>query len=945
MGVDAAFETAKRVLDDAKSNLANIRTEEDAKIQIITRIVIEVLGWLHSDISAEHQNANGFSDYELGDNDRPYLVVEAKKIGALDLATHSTSMGHYKISGPVLKPAFEGINQAARYCHPRGIQLAVLTDGCAWIVFLPWVPQTPFTERQAVVFPTMDAILDEFATFYELLSKSELKRSRFRVVFDQIHENRLVLDRPLEAAIPVSENSRVSKSALAFDLENVFSKFFSGLTGEDDPAMLIDCFVETRESRVADFSLEKITRNVLGNINPDERGIEHGLQTIVTNTVAGDDGQTIFIVGPSGAGKSTFLDIDALDASGDENTALLWTTNRAIELIEGQIFEDGVPSWNDLQGLYHSEYIRRIKGVDAQLYARSKDEFKEKFAKHVEELVERDREGYLKRLLKDIVTNRKKLPLFVVDNTDEFSASFKSSVFQYFQALRRAADHCILIFPVTDKSAWAFSKTDIYNIYSSRSFFLPTPSPREVFRKRIEYLKDKLATTSSGRKQGEYFVGRGIRINIADLTAFASVVESIFVDQDYAAKRLGELSNYNMRQTLSLSKRIVTSAVLRIEELIQSYITGAWAAPSPARFMNALLKGDYELFRAGDEPLLLPLFQVDSTVRQSPLIHMRLLILLRDRHLAAADDIHRYMAIGSVFAFCDLMGMSETAVQASIEMLLASGLIEPYDPSKKDFSSEQQIAVTHSGLAHLDLGMFNPVFFEQQALTTRIVDADVAAQIKGANRSTRSIDGRLEDVRRLFSIYLADEDGRLCTVPETSEFKNQRHLAGDLVRQWSGSVSTSEQMLKISDLAAEMAAAVVERFDPEKGYGFVEVPSLRDQAFLHARVLEQSGFGDVLDGDDLVCDVIRTEKGLSVSVVHEVRQPPQRTYKAEIVKLLPERRYGFMSITELALDAFFHYHLFPSAEEADLAQGQAFLVEIKTDAQSRSQVRRIVHRA
>jgi cold shock CspA family protein len=289
--------------------------------------------------------------------------------------------------------------------------------------------------------------------------------------------------------------------------------------------------------------------------------------------------------------------------------------------------------------------------------------------------------------------------------------------------------------------------------------------------------------------------------------------------------------------------------------------------------------------------------------------------------------------------------MSETAVQASIEMLLASGLIEPYDPSKKDFSSDQQIAITHSGLAHLDLGMFNPVFFEQQALTTRIVDADVAAHIRAAYRSTRSIDQRLEDVRGLFSTYLADEDGRLCTVPETSQFKNQRHLANDLVRQWNGSVSTSEQMLKISDLAAEMAAAVVERFDPEKGYGFVEIPALRDQAFLHARVLEQCGFGDVLDGDDLVCDVIRTDKGLSISVVHEVRQPPQRTYKAEIAKLFPNRRYGFMVIHELALDAFFHYHIFRSAEEAGLSEGQIFLVEIKTDAQGRSQVRRIVDSA
>ena len=41
-------------------------------------------------------------------------------------------------------------------------------------------------------------------------------------------------------------------------------------------------------------------------------------------------------------------------------------------------------------------------------------------------------------------------------------------------------------------------------------------------------------------------MGRGIRVTIRNLGAFAAVVETIFVDQDYAAKRVGELSNYNI---------------------------------------------------------------------------------------------------------------------------------------------------------------------------------------------------------------------------------------------------------------------------------------------------------------------------------------------------------------------------------------------------------------
>jgi len=169
-----------------------------------------------------------------------------------------------------------------------------------------------------------------------------------------------VLDRTLEAPISSTENALIQKSALAFDLENVFSSFFASLAGDNDPDMLINCFVETRESRIADFALERITQNVLGNIDPLQTGVEEGLRTIVQNSVAGDLGQTIFIVGPSGAGKSTFLSrfftrtlssdvrerclvihVNALDASGNETVAIPWMTERAIGSIEEQLFPDG----------------------------------------------------------------------------------------------------------------------------------------------------------------------------------------------------------------------------------------------------------------------------------------------------------------------------------------------------------------------------------------------------------------------------------------------------------------------------------------------------------------------------------------------------------------------------------------------------------------------------
>lgn len=963
MTVDQAFESAQQVIAVAADHLEQIKTEEDAKLQIINRILTEVLGWNHADISAEQSNENGYSDYVVSRDGQPSFVLEAKRVGAINIATHTTAKSYYKISGPVLKPAIEGVRQAASYCHPLGIQLSVLTDGILWIVFLPWVPDDSYTERQAIVFPSFQAVIDDFSLFYELLSREHLGKKTFRVIFDAIHENRLVLDRQLSSPMLPSDNRIVQKSGLSFDLESVFDGFFAGLSGEDDADMLVDCFVETRESRIADFSLERLTKNVLGNIDPNERDVGAGLQTVVQSAVTGQRGQTVFIVGPSGAGKSTFLDrffartlapevrekclvikVDVLDATGDEAALLPWITEQSISTIEAALYDEGMPSWADLQGLYHLEYLRRLKGVDAELYNRDKAAFKDKFTGIVEEAVAKDREGYLRRLLRDSVKNRKRLPIFVVDNTDEFEISFKTKVFQYFQALRREIEHCLLIFPATDRSAWSFANTDIFNIYSSKSFFLPTPAPREVFSKRVEYMRTKKAKESARPAGGEYLTVSGIRLKIRNLEAFASVIESIFVNQDYPAKQVGEFANYNMRKALGLAKRVITSSVLNLEDLVKSYVTGEMVAPSPMAFASALVKGDYLYFKPGDEPLLFPIFQVDSTIVQSPLLHVRVLALLSDLNRAASSDDERYMTVNSILAYFGVMSVPEASTQRALEKLLAAGLLEPYDLSKKSYSDDQRLAITHSGRAHLSFALYNPVYFEQLALTTSIPDTDMAAQIRGAALSGVAARVRHEQVRELFATFICDEDQRYINVPDRTEFRSQSALRDELRSRWVTASDAAEDRWGRPEIVAEAVEGTVDDYDRYRGFGFVDVPSLSERAFLHARILEQCECSEVFDGDRVICDINENDKGFVVSKVHKVLSEEGKRASGQIVKTFPDRPYGFIHIPELGVDAMFHHSVLSPGERHTLREGVMVDVELNFDDDGRAQVRKLLRR-
>jgi len=972
VSMDVAFENTKRIIDDALRNISNVKTEEDTKIQIITRIINEGLNWSLSDIGAEVKHENGYSDYLLANNGKPALLVEAKRIGSLEIGTiEKDSLRHLKISGPGLKKVLSGIDQAASYATPNGLPIAVLTDGCSWIIFKTFVPGDNFKNKQAFVFPGLMAIMKDFQEFYDLISKEQFGKKTYNQIFDNLHQNRLLLTQSLFEPLEESKIQLSQKSHIAFDLDKVFSNFFARLTGDEDPDMLIDCFVETRESRIADFSLEKITANVLGNISPADKDVDRELASLIEAAVEVESGQTVFIVGPTGAGKSTFLDrffrktlssslrrqclvvrVNCLDASGREETVLQWLTGNIIASLEEQLYQDGAPSWDELRGLYFSDYQRRSKGVDAPLYQRDRDKFKEKFSNYLDDKVENDREGYLKRILIDAVRNRKKLPIFLIDNTDEFPIEYKKIIFQFVQALRRHVNHCLLIFPVTDRSAWSFSKTDIFGIYQSKSFFLPTPAPREVFRRRVDFLKQRLSGHPNKKERSSYFSNRGIKISIDSLNNFSQVLETVFVDQDYTSKTIGELTNYNIRRTLLLSRRVITSSVFRIEDLISSYITHEPIAPTFRKFMNALMKGDYEAYKRGDRHEIFPIFQVDHEIRQSPLLNLRVLALLDSLYRAGKTIDERHGSVQSIINYFDAIGCSESSIDKALLSLLEAGLVEPYDASIRDLSQGQKLAISFSGKAHLRLALSSNVFLEQMALTTAIVSEDIAHQIRDVYSSSVAFSEKMREIRRLFVRFIIEEDKKFMSVPyQTEQYECQLNLEKRLesfIQETDPSRDAVDVLIGDEyreGLVFESIVATVDWFDAERGYGFVDIDGADGKVFLHVKQLREKGIDNVSDGDDLLCDVGRNSKGLHIAQVHDVETDPKEIETADcrIVRVFDDRGYGFVDVVDSSRSAFFHFSVVPFSDRDKLKIDTRISAQIKADKNGRGlQVKKIL---
>ena len=226
--LDDSFVSLKEIVTDATESMAAILSEEDTKLQIITRILTEPLGWMVKDISAERKHDNGYSDYVVTSSGRSAILLEAKRIGSLELPlANKGKCLALKLDGPALLKVKQGIDQAATYASPYGIPVAVLTDGLTWIVFKPHVTGEHFRNKEAYVFPSLEALQTDFSTFYDLLSKDSIQGKHYISLFDRVHNPRMLLSRPLVAAFAETEIIRNTKSEILFDLDRVFDTFFS----------------------------------------------------------------------------------------------------------------------------------------------------------------------------------------------------------------------------------------------------------------------------------------------------------------------------------------------------------------------------------------------------------------------------------------------------------------------------------------------------------------------------------------------------------------------------------------------------------------------------------------------------------------------------------------------------------------------------------------------
>jgi GTPase SAR1 family protein len=559
----ASVKFVKLTEEDLTGYGDTVVSEADVRMKIIDRIFVEVLGWPLADIHLETPAGEGFIDYRCTVEGLNRMVIEAKRQGR-DLGISSDrSARAFRLNGPVFDSAHakEGIEQAIRYCGHKNAELACVTNGRQWIVFLGnrRGDGRNTLDGLGFVFGSLDGVKQHFKKFYDLLAYESVRGFRYRAEFQEA-EGQPIRSSSFRSPIRKPDNGHLlTTDQLYIDVDRVMLSFFRDLSGDDDPELRRQCFVVSRESAATEENLARISEELRNRIRTLHGDDEQQITQAIRRVLETQRREFVLLVGTKGAGKSTFIErffadvlprevacdcvlvrIDLAESGADEHTVISWLDRHFLEAVERAVFQGRVASYEDLQGAYWREYERWREGPYKYLYESDKTAFKIEFGKHVDRRREDRPHDHIVHILHRIVESDKKVPCLVFDNADHFTIEFQERVFQYAHSLYSAV-LCLVIVPITDKTSWQLSRQGALQSFFTESFFLPTPSPETVLRKRVEFIEKKLSELAPAERGRGYFFGRGIELSIDNLRAFTNTVQAVFIRTGQVANWIGNL--------------------------------------------------------------------------------------------------------------------------------------------------------------------------------------------------------------------------------------------------------------------------------------------------------------------------------------------------------------------------------------------------------------------
>jgi adenylate kinase family enzyme len=723
------------------SQMDNCGNEAEVRFKIIDRILCEVLNWPKSIIELERTYDSGRLDYLLEyPNGDPLMVVEAKSSEfdfSLPLSGRHQLSHHIKISALGAHSAvLAAMQQARSYATECGASYCCATNGKQWYFFKTTINRKAWDQQRAFYISDIKYFFNDYQEAMKHLAYDRLYQhnSLAEVCGIDIQTNR-----PTTIPFETIQHFRqhVDHNELAKFAKVICTDVF-GEISESDHMLMEKCYVtEDRTGHQFEAARKEINDSLapfflnyrISDISNKKSTGKFEQQ--VTEIVKARLGKIIIVFGGRGAGKTTFL---RRILSHQPPPGIEFFSQRAMVTLT-----DKAETKQEIQGFIYNTIIEKLD--QKHILDSSRDEVLEKLFPVEFEKAKRfnlaglkaDTPEYIDAINKEFLSLRSNAKLtvvnlvkywashgkgviIVIDNTDQYTAENQDYCFSLANEIAKESG-CLAIVTMREERFYNSKLRGYLDAYGISSYHLKSPSPNDVFIRRLDYVIYDLLPLASTRTLYDLDESTA-----KDLNVFLTIMRDEF------SRRPSVLSDFivscshgDIRMALDFFKDFLVSGYLNVREMLEQ---GRWNLLFHQVIKPMMVPQNY--FYSEKSSRIMNLYRIRDAHNGSHFTAIRIL-----KKLSIAVDAYHPMALLSE-SFTGVLQM-QMDFRLNIDELLKRGMIE--SDNRTDYFSDdiQKIKITAFGLYVLNNLSNAFTYLDLIVVDTPIFDPSVSASISSAS--------------------------------------------------------------------------------------------------------------------------------------------------------------------------------------------------------------------
>ena len=690
-----------------------VLNEADTRANVIDTVIHEVLDWPKSSVKREMAIHPGYADYLLYNTaGQISLVIEAKKEGVFfEIPRQNNTASENQTRFISIKTLLtnqnikSAITQVRGYCLDIGSSFGCITNGHEWIVFRVFEIGTDWKNLRAFVIPSLESIDSEFTRVYNSLS--------YKCVSYDGSLNALISRTPNENKetyrsghdIPVYTRTIEANKYIQY-LRPIAERFFGQISASDIELMnevyVSDSNYESAFKSASAILVDSVTPylenfGVKNTTNDDEGGVFGvRLEESVKREARAD---VVVLFGGKGIGKSTFLrrllyvkPPVVVKESAVVVLVDLLTIPEDKHAIETTIWNELVLKM-DIDNILNSDratllqlFIDKYEIAQKQmLYGLPKDSIE--YNRALNELVSnwKDDKQYVVRRLFNYLKEKNKGVIVVIDNTDQYRALQEYS-FTHAQQIAKMLG-CLVVISMREERFYASSIKGVLDAFQNSGFHLGSPSPHNVFLKRLDYVLKLLADPSKYPLFLPVDIAPDIIMTIKIL--LTNLRSEFSSRKSHLAGFLTACAHGNIRLALELFRSLIQSRYTNIDE-ITSRNDWTWQIHQvlkPVMIPN-------RFFYEESESYVPNVFQLRSKQKSSHFTMLRLLSILTAHYETHGSSFHGLPLL--ITELSNKFHMEDDHKEA-LDVLLRYGLIESNNRLDEYMDTIDAVRVTNYG--------------------------------------------------------------------------------------------------------------------------------------------------------------------------------------------------------------------------------------------------------